>query len=69
MTVNLALMSRGPRVPTRTVIYGDRSSTILGTGDYESALLVFDRAVGEGLPSEKNTLSLIKVRTCHSRLC
>ena len=36
---------------------------------HELALLVFDRAVGEGLPSEKNILSLIKVRTRHSRLC
>ena len=42
---------------------------LLSNGDHESALLVFDRAVGEGLPSEKNILSLIQVRTRHSRLC
>ena len=42
---------------------------LLGNGDDESALLGFDRAIGEGLPSEKHILSLIKVQSCHSRLC
>ena len=67
--VVFTIIRQSIKVQRSIIGYIAHAIALVGNGEHESALRVFDLVFSEGLPSENKFLLLIKVCACRCRRC
>ena len=67
--VVFTIVRQSIKVQRSIIGYIAHAIALVGNGEHESALRVFDLVFSEGLPNENKFLLLIRVCVCHPRPC